>query len=75
MPTDWLANNDKIYEYKDGGKGVLVATVWKAPINTNARLLAAAPAMYAALQDLLSRRTEHAVEHAKAALQKADGTL
>jgi hypothetical protein len=31
--------------------------------------------MYIALQDLLARRTEHAVENAKAALQKADGTL
>jgi hypothetical protein len=75
MATDWLANKDKIYEYKDGGKGILIATVWGAPISVNAQLMAAAPAMYVALEDLLVRRTERSVDAAKLALRKASGTL
>jgi len=75
MPTDWIARGDKIYAYDNGGKGVLVATVWQAPLNVNAQLMAAAPDMYVALERLLQRRTEDAVDCAKTALRKASGTL
>jgi CRP-like cAMP-binding protein len=75
MATDWLANKDKIYAYTDGGKGILVATVWAAPVSTNAQIMAAAPAMYVALEDLLARRSERTIDAAKLALRKASGTL
>ena len=75
MTTDWIAREDKVYAYENGGKGVLIATVWGTPIHTNAQLMAAAPAMYVALDDLVHRRTERAVDAAKAALNKASGTL